>query len=235
MRFVKNKVFGAGLCGVAMSASAVVTVDFEGSIPPLSTTDFGNYSIPDITFSNALGVSAAPAPGFENFTNQPNSGDEAIRILLGTVNLTTVTFGSGFSGDHFSFAYSSNQTLFADVNFASSTGSGSTPFSFGATFLPNTVPAVTDPNSGLSGCGTNLGTSPIFCAWKQSGDVSVLAGSTITSITFKHSPSSDTPPGALLDDFNFYPVGQPVPEPSTYALMVLGLLGIGFAGRRRMS
>jgi hypothetical protein len=38
---------------------------------------------------------------------------------------------------------------------------------------------------------------------------------------------------ALILDVAFTPVGPPVPEPSTWALMLLGFAGLGFAGWRR--
>ena len=38
---------------------------------------------------------------------------------------------------------------------------------------------------------------------------------------------------ALILDVSFTPVGPPVPEPSTWALMLLGFAGLGFAGWRR--
>ena len=41
--------------------------------------------------------------------------------------------------------------------------------------------------------------------------------------------------GKLILDVSFTPVGPPVPEPSTWALMLLGFAGLGFAGWRRMA
>jgi hypothetical protein len=43
------------------------------------------------------------------------------------------------------------------------------------------------------------------------------------------------PGGKLILDVSFTPVGPPVPEPSTWALMLLGFAGLGFAGWRRMA
>ena len=40
---------------------------------------------------------------------------------------------------------------------------------------------------------------------------------------------------SLTIDLSFTPVGPPVPEPSTWALMLLGFAGLGFAGWRRMA
>jgi hypothetical protein len=49
--------------------------------------------------------------------------------------------------------------------------------------------------------------------------------------------TSDLPAvgSALILDVSFTPVGPPVPEPSTWALMLLGFAGLGFAGWRRMA
>ncbi len=41
--------------------------------------------------------------------------------------------------------------------------------------------------------------------------------------------------GKLILDLAFTPIGPPVPEPSTWALMLLGFAGLGFAGWRRMA
>ena len=38
---------------------------------------------------------------------------------------------------------------------------------------------------------------------------------------------------ALILDVSFTPVGPPVPEPSTWVLILLGFAGLGFAGWRR--
>ena len=49
--------------------------------------------------------------------------------------------------------------------------------------------------------------------------------------------TSDLPAvgSSLILDVSFTPVGPPVPEPSTWALMLLGFAGLGFAGWRRMA
>jgi PEP-CTERM motif len=59
--------------------------------------------------------------------------------------------------------------------------------------------------------------------------------STATSVTVNLNGDNPAVGSSLILDVSFTPVGPPVPEPSTWALMLLGFAGLGFAGWRRMA
>jgi PEP-CTERM motif len=80
-----------------------------------------------------------------------------------------------------------------------------------------------------------------FCSW---ADLTLSAGQqTAYSVRFTGvaGDGNGSKYFSLFDNFKFQMNGElppgsasPAPEPSTYAMMALGLLGIGFATRRRM-
>ena len=65
------------------------------------------------------------------------------------------------------------------------------------------------------------------------GETLSVAVSGIHSIQFLGSVGDV--PGVAVDDFTFNSVTAPVPEPSTWAMMILGFLGLGWMAYRRKS
>ena len=61
------------------------------------------------------------------------------------------------------------------------------------------------------------------------GKVVIHTGNAILFADGSYGPGAD---GVVMDDF-IYGEPQPVPEPSTYAMFALGLVGLGVAARRR--
>jgi hypothetical protein len=65
------------------------------------------------------------------------------------------------------------------------------------------------------------------------GETLSAAASGIHSIQFLGSVADV--PGVAVDDFTFNSVTAPVPEPSTWAMMILGFIGLGFLAYRKKS
>ena len=219
MSITQGFMVGILLLGVAFSVSALPTIDFESvSIEPNVPNYVQNEpGVGDFSFTNIRAF--ATSLDFTN-TQGGNFALETTRTIDGATNdfLTTLTLPSPTST--FSFDYSAGSGFL--VSAWDSAGMNLGFKHFGATFA--TGSKFIDWNTVAA--GPPIG-SPPANQFEFSGSISY--------ITFRNDQSNDFSRGALVDNFRFdYPIQSNVPEPSTYVLMLLGLLGIGFTTRRRM-
>ena len=210
MRFLKTALAAAALAATALPASAVIVLDFEGvgNLNPVGNFYNGgagtNYGI---QFSNdTLAVVDADDGGSGNFANEPSSN--TIMFFL-NANNAVLNFAAGFTTG-FSFFYTSSTAATVNVyDGLNATGNLLGSLNLNAQFNQN---CSGDPTGG-------------FCNWTAVG---VAFAGTAKSIDFGGTANQTG-----FDDITFGSVTPGVPEPSTYALMALGLAGVGFVARRR--
>jgi hypothetical protein len=210
MRFLKTAVAAAALAATALPASAVIVLDFEGvgNLNPVGNFYNGgagtNYGI---QFSNdTLAVVDADDGGSGNFANEPSSN--TIMFFL-NANNAVLNFAAGFTTG-FSFFYTSSTAATVNV-YDGLDGTGN---------LLGSLNLTAQFNQNCSGDPSGQ-----FCNWTAVG---VAFAGTAKSIDFGGTANQTG-----FDDITFGSVTPGVPEPSTYALMALGLAGVGFLSRRR--
>lgn len=187
-------------------ASAAVTLTFEG-IP--DGTPVGSF-YPGYVFSPAtLALVDADAGGGGNFANEPSPN--TIMFFLDS-NEAILDVTAGFDTG-FSFFYTSSTaapvTVWSGLNGDASDGTLLATINLGAQFADNCTGDPTGP----------------FCHWDAIG---VAFAGTAHSIDFGGTANQTG-----YDNITFGSVTPGVPEPSTYAMLALGLAGVGFVSRRR--
>jgi hypothetical protein len=193
---------------IAGPAAATTTLTFEG-IP--NNTPVGAFYGPDYVFSPAtLAIIDSDAGGSGNIANEP-SPNTTMYFLDANNAILNVT--NGFT-DGFSFYYSSSTAASINVYDAlNGTGNILATLNLTAQFTGNNCTG--DPTGG-------------FCNWTPIG---VTFAGTAHSINFGGTANQTT-----YDNITFgsaIPGGAPVPEPSTWAMMLLGFGAVGAAMRRR--
>jgi hypothetical protein len=192
----------------APASAAIVTLDFEG-IADLSPV--GSFYAPDYIFSPAtLALIDADAGGSGNFANEPSPN--TVMFFLDASN-AVLDVTNGFTTG-FSFFYSSSTAASVTVY----DGPGGTG---------NVLATLNLLAQGFDNCSGDPNGS--FCNWTAVG---VLFSGTAYSIDFGGTANqtgfdnitfgSDKPGG-----------GGTVPEPATWAMMILGFGLVGSAARRR--
>jgi PEP-CTERM motif len=238
----RSTAYAAGLClGLTATAACAVdtiTLNFDGATHLSASSLSTLYSAQGVTFSNAQGIvwgnSTDEGQSWFDQDNDATTNDGTV-IGFGTSgNLTGVlTFTPGAGDDRvgistLAFDYSAaGQTFFKAFD-----GSGAPVMlrnSTGGSFvselsLPGNNPIV----EGQSLPCSDATDDARFCMW---GPASFTFASAVRSITFSTSTVANN---SLLDNMQLSMVhAAHVPEPSTYALLTLGLAGIAFYTRRR--
>ena len=215
MKLLKTLVAAAALAATVPTFAAVVVLDFEGIGNLTPVGDYYNGAGPaaknfGVHFSPAtLAIVDADAGGTGNFANEPSPS--TIMFFL-DANNAVLDFAAGFTTG-FSFFYTSSTAATVTVyDGLDKTGNVLGTLTVAAQFTGNNC--VGDPT------GT-------FCNWTAVG---VAFAGVAKSIDFGGTANQTG-----YDNITFgsdVPVGN-APEPSTYALMALGLAAIGTVSRRR--
>jgi len=205
---MRKFLLGAGLSLVLASpAVASTTLTFEG-IP--NETPVGAFYGPDYVFSPAtLALIDSDAGGDGNFANEPSPN--TIMFFL-DANNAILNVTNGFT-DGFSFFYSSSTAATINV-YDALNGTG------------NIIASINLAAQGFNNCTGDPNGS--FCNWSPIG---VNFAGTAYSINFGGTANQTG-----YDNITFgsaTPGGAPVPEPGTWAMMLLGFGGLGVAMRRR--
>lgn len=200
------------------------------SLAPAQAAAYGNLSpIPELfTFSANDGI---PTPG----TSHPLLAAPNLSVMSSN-NLSQPTAGSyaqmdsagSFALSTLSFWYSSHQIGFLDSGpqGARVEALDSNQTSLGYFLLKPQFEAATQGQT----CGDSV--EATFCNWtKVSGaDFTSTASGSVSSLRFYNDGNTNTE--TLYDNIQFQTTAA-IPEPSTYALMALGLAGIAAISRRR--
>lgn len=222
--FVAGVAASAALLVPALAGAQAVTLDFEGLTSQASINDFYNGGTDSagasgtnygVAFgSNALALTESD-PG-ANFSAQP-SGDTVMFFLTGTAVLNyTAGFDTGFSFYFSTTGFTGQVNVYDGLN---ATG--------------NLLGSIT-----LPALGTGPDAANPFSNW-QVGSLSFAGmamsidfGGTVNQVGYDNitfgSVDPTTPPTTPTT-----PPTTPIPEPSTYALMTLGLVALAATARRR--
>jgi hypothetical protein len=210
MRFLKTSLAIAALAAALPASAAIVVLDFEGvgnSAPVGNFYNGGAGTNYGVQFSSdTLALVDADAGGSGNFANEPSPN--TIMFFL-TGSKSTLDYAAGFDTG-FSFYYSSSTAATVSVyDGLGGTGNVLATLNLSAQFNQN---CSGDPSGG-------------FCNWTAVG---VAFAGTARSIDFGGVANQTG-----FDDVTFGSATPAIPEPSTYALMALGLGALGFVARRR--
>ncbi|QNN65478.1 PEP-CTERM sorting domain-containing protein [Sphingomonas rhizophila] len=200
--------FAAAAVACLASPATAQTLDFEGIA---NSTPVASYYAPNYIFSPAtLALVDEDAGGTGNFANEPSAN--TIMFFLDTNNaILDVT--NGFTTG-FSFFYTSSTAATINV-YDGLGGTGNILATLGVT-AQHTNNCVGDPT------GT-------FCNWTAVG---VTFAGTAYSIDFGGTAGQT---GYDNITFGSATPGGAVPEPGTWAMMLMGFGAVGFAMRRRRS
>ncbi|MEQ1804303.1 MAG: PEP-CTERM sorting domain-containing protein [Burkholderiaceae bacterium] len=241
MKLLRPWVAGVGLCLSAGTASAVdvVELDFETSIHEVAlgntllsegvTFDFGPTAAVaygnGFTFPESVLFSGAPSPfgttvGTLSTRVMSSAGEHSPPPL--TESFSVLRYGAGIDLATLSFSYSSEQVTKVET------------FDLNGSFIAGASIEIAR-QSQTGGCSNQV--EHRFCNWTQ---VQGLGTGTAYSLKFYNDAGLTTGGGGganeptltLYDNIRFQSAPV-IPEPSTYAMMALGLACIGMFLRRR--
>jgi len=213
MKFIKSALAAAALAAFMAPASASFTLDFEGVGDLAAINEFYNGGT-DSKGNSGTNYNVSFAPG-------------------GALGVIDSDKGGSFNGD----AYSPKTAMIfltsaAVLNYAAGFDTG---FSFQYA-TPNTAGKVS-VYSGLDATGTLLGSIDLPINGPGVGPGGIYSNWSVGALGFAGTAMSIDFSGTAnyiaYDDVTFGSVTPGVPEPSTYAMLALGLAGVGFVARRR--
>jgi hypothetical protein len=214
MKLLKTLIATAAFAATTSAfAAGPIVLDFEGIPDETPVGDYYNGAGPaaknfGVHFDPAtLALVDADAGGSGNFANEPSPN--TIMFFL-DANAAILSVAAGFDTG-FSFFYTSS-TAAAVTVWSGMNGDGTLLGTI------NLVAQFTADNCTGDPTGT-------FCHWDAVG---VGFAGVAHSINFGGTANQTG-----YDDITFGAVTPGVPEPSTYAMMALGLAGLGFVARRR--
>lgn len=227
--------YGLGSNGELYTLSATTgAASFIGSLSMgsgfLGTASIDFNPVPDLAGNASLRITVA----------EMTQNNLRVNVNPGLVGTTVVDGDIGSPAGFFSgIAYTNNDR---------DPGTGTTLYGISRGFLYQ----VTDPNAGIHSLVGTLGVSGLTSDFFVGFDVSGFSGTAFASLqqttgTGFYSINLATGAATLLGNINPAVVGNllditaamqtpvvaAIPEPETYAMMMLGLAGIGWVARRR--
>lgn len=217
----KNLVFVCGLLAHPAMAQVMV-LDFEGAGDKAQLLNFYNGGTDSLNLSgtnygiqfgaNALSLRDKDIGGSGNFANEP-SPDTVMFFMSGSAILNYAPgFDTGFSF-FYSAKYAARVFIYDDLN-----ASGKLLASI------NLLPQYTQNCTG-DPTGTYCNWSPIGASFNGIAR-SVDFGGTVMHTGYDNVTFGSAIPGGMPQRLMFQAAAAPLPEPATWALITLGLLGV---------
>ena len=206
-----------------LAATAAGALILAGSASALQTVTVGGYTLDDTSFGTGLGV---------HFDNESND----VLSALGTINQdgstvlfeSTDTFDTDTGGEAFiADGAGANQDPFSDLKLTFEKSWDRVTFSFDGGTVSNMTLLVNGTTTFTGGAGGNCS----FCVIGNGQTKFTIDGSTtpITTLAFTFNPEIGSGRQFRVEGV----VPNPIPEPATWAMMILGFGAIGAILRRR--
>jgi hypothetical protein len=253
-----------GMCASAPASATTVTWDLTNPAGPLGATQAytsNGYTIvassPNYLYGNTGGgdesglgtdqhdayadiikaqydSAVAYAQAYYN-TQYPQCGTDQVcqavvtYIYTNQVNQATVDYSSGTNGIYFTYnyGYKINAATSIQIDVSQALSQGITQFQFEMGDSAGEEWSV----YGLNSTGPDALLTPLYV--NQTNELMHdLSG--YTYYDFYYSGPDNPPSGVLLSQFEGSSA-SPVPEPSTWAMLLIGFAGLGYAGFKRSS